>query len=279
MQPKSNPRPFAHFVLMRFNVRTKHAAEPRDAAIRARADWLETRFQLFEEFCWPTLQAQSSKNFELHVYFDNATPTTFLERFRNIVKDSPFVRIVLCEFFDSDFALREVQERLPFGTPWILTTRLDNDDGLHRDFIKTVQNAVRPGVSEAINFPLGLVLTDRAIYSTSQRSNAFISVFEDVSSCKTVLQVSHNEMVKRFGIREISTYPMWFQHVHGGNVSNKIRGRRLSSSHLPDGFQALHLAERVKPVGQAQAGLENATIGILRSGRDMLSKARRRLRS
>ena len=175
--------------------------------------------------------------------------------------------------------MREVQERLPLGTPWILTTRLDNDDGLHEDFIKTVQNVVRPGASEAINFPLGLVLTDRAIYSSSQRSNAFISVFEDALSCKTVLQISHNEMVKRFAIREISTHPMWFQHVHGGNVSNKIRGQRLPSSHLPDGFEALHLRERIGTIGSAQAGLENATIGILRSGRDMLSKARRLLRS
>ena len=264
---------------MRFNVRTRHAAEPRDAAIRARADWLETRLQLFEEFCWPTLRAQTTKEFELHVYFDENTPTSSLERFRAIVKDSSFVRVILCDFFDAEFARREVQERLPIDTPWILTTRLDNDDGLHKDFVSTVQNVIRPGVTEAINLTHGLVLTDRAIYSSFQRSNAFISLLEEASSCKTVLQVSHNQIADRFTIREIAMHPMWFQHVHGGNVSNKIRGRRLADCRLPDGFESLHLNTRIKPIGRAQAGFENVTLGMFRSGRDMMAKARRRLRS
>ena len=264
---------------MRFNVRTRHVAEPRDAAIRARADWLKTRLQLFEEFCWPTLRAQTTKSFELHVYFDEDTPTSSLERFRDIVKDASFVRIILCDFFDAEFARREVQERLPSDTPWILTTRLDNDDGLHKDFVSTVQNLIRPGVTEAINLAHGLVLTDRAIYSSVQRSNAFISLLEEASSCKTVLQVSHNEIADRFVIREIAMHPMWFQHVHGGNVSNKIRGRRLADRRLPEGFESLHLDRRIKPIGQARAGFENVTLGVIRSGRDMMAKARRRLRS
>ena len=264
---------------MRFNVRTKHAAEPRDAAIRARADWLETRLQLFEEFCWPTLCAQTTKEFELHVYFDEKTPTRSLERFRDIVKNSSFVRVILCDFFDAEFARKEVQERLPTGTPWVLTTRLDNDDGLHEDFVSTVQKIINPGVTEAINLPYGLVLTDRAIYSSFQRSNAFISLLEEASSCKTVLQVSHNEIASRFAVREVAMHPMWFQHVHGGNVSNKIRGRRLADRRLPDGFESLHLNRRIKPIGRTQAGFENATLGMIRSGRDMMAKARRRLKS
>ena len=270
--PSTGKDGVAHFILMRFNVRTKHRAEARDAAIRSQQDWLESRFSLFEQFCWPTLVAQSCKTFELHVYFDSKTSPSYLERFRDITSGHSFVNIHTCDYFDTDLVITEIKSRLSGRESRILTTRLDNDDGLHRDFVGVLQNSLSAKPREAINFPIGLVVCGKAAYLSRQESNAFISVIEDRTDFGTVLQASHNQIGKLFPIRNAGADAMWLQHVHGGNVSNKTRGRRLTHDALPHGFESVTLSTRIKPIGRTAATIENATAGLLRTGRDLTAK-------
>ena len=268
---------FEHVILMRFNVRTKHAAEARDSAIRSERDWLDRRFDLFERICLPTIVGQSAKNFSLHVYFDSQTADKYIDRFKFITVGLPCIVLNTCDFFDAEVASAGVSRRLAGVTRFVLTTRLDNDDGLHCDFVRNVQAEVRQG-GEAINFPYGLVLAEGAMYRSKQDSNAFISVLEPRDDLKTVLQVSHNQLSKRFVIRNVTTKPMWLQHVHGGNVSNKIRGKRLPASALPEGFDSIKLNSLIKPIGNPTVAFENATAGTMRAGRDLVAKALRRIR-
>ena len=269
---------FVHVILMRFNVRTKHPAEVRDAGIRSKKDWLDQRFELFEQICLPTIKGQSSKNFNLHVYFDISTPESYKQRFAKITEGCSFIQTIFCEFFDAEIAAIGIRQRYADDSRFVLTTRLDNDDGLHRDFVSNLQRHVRP-VREAINFPRGLVLADGAVYRSEQESNAFISVLEARDTFKTVLQVSHNQLSKHFALRNVDADPMWLQHVHGGNVSNKIRGSRLSTHSIPAGYESIELVNLVRPVGTATAVFENSTVGTIRAIRDVVARAIRSARA
>ena len=69
----------------------------------------------------------------------------------------------------------------------------------------------------------------------------------------------------------------WLQIVHGGNVSNKVRGRRiapgaLAAHFLPEALAGLH------PAAALSIAAENILLAPLRGLRDALSAGRQRLR-
>ena len=85
----------------------------------------------------------------------------------------------------------------------VVTSRLDNDDGLHRDFIRLVQQQVRVGTVEALVSSVGIVLADDVPFVSEQGSNAFISLSEPLEGMRTVLVMRHKEMGRRYTIRTI----------------------------------------------------------------------------
>jgi hypothetical protein len=153
---------------------------------------------------------------------------------------------------------------------WVVTTRLDNDDGLHRDFVKKLQGRVRIGTTEAFDFPWGIVLANGVPYLSRQRSNAFISLSEPLIGLKTVTSVRHKEMSRRYQVRTVTNEPSWLQSLHGSNLSNKVRGWRIPRANLPEG---LEVGEPLPPDEKSAAGvfLENATLGAGRHVRDWLA--------
>ena len=55
--------------------------------------------------------------------------------------------------------------------------------------------------------------------------------------------------------------------VHGGNVSNKVRGRRVGPAAAADRFPAAALAD-LRPTSGLEAALENLLVTPFRSARD-----------
>jgi hypothetical protein len=150
----------------------------------------------------------------------------------------------------------------------LVTSRLDNDDGLHRDYVKLLQDQVRVGTEEVLDFPWGIVYCNGVPYLSHQKSNAFIALSEPLQGVRTVTAGRHNEMSRRYRVRSIGSGPAWLQVVHGSNVSNKIRGWRISRDWLPEGFE---FGGAVAPEDKSRFGilLENASLGIARHARDM----------
>ena len=89
---------------------------------------MEHRWRLFEAFCLPSVQCQTAARFRWLVRFDPATPEAHRQRFRRLTAGmtnvSPLWR---AEPFSAAIgALLDPSAEL------LLTTRLDNDDALHR---------------------------------------------------------------------------------------------------------------------------------------------------
>jgi hypothetical protein len=215
-----------HVLLTRFNLPTAG----RESQVRAQEGWLRNRVDLFERFCLPSVRAQTSGDFRWIVYFDPESPSWLKERIPRLAGDGGFVPIFRASV-NHDELVADLIKVVGKPQKRLVTTNLDNDDGLAADFAERLQmQASIPRVRTAIYFSRGLILTGKDLYSRIDRRNAFCSVVESWEDPVTCWADWHNLLGKCMPVREIAGPPAWLQVVHGGNVSNRVRGRMVSSS-------------------------------------------------
>ena len=221
-----------HVILTRFNVPTKG----READVRAKTGWLERRFDLFERFCLPSVAGQTRHDFSWIIYFDAMTPAPFLARIAKAQMRFPFIALFR-DALPLDEVRGDVSAHLPTGKGRVLTTRLDNDDALARDFVARVQDAgAAHRAGTALNFPDGFGWRKGWVYGARDESNPFASVVEDVADFRTIWAQPHALLDQAFRLIQIEDGPAWLQVIHGDNVTNRIKGRQRPGSVLGDRF-------------------------------------------
>lgn len=268
-------RTFEHFVMTRFNI----ASPGREAAIRTQPGWLAGRFDLFERFCLPSVLAQTSRAFRWIIYFDRDTPEPFRERIGRLARDGAFVPY-FTPLFPADGWRRSIIETFAPTAEVVVTTRLDNDDALARDFVARLHDAVaaRGHATGSYNFEYGLVRQGAALYRIRHPSNAFFSRVEpNGPDLRPAPSIQHMRIREMGAVFQIGGAPAWMQVIHDTNVSNRIRGSRVSDPAVAARFAGA-AGEGLAPVGPARALAENLTLGTLRRIRDGLSTLVQRLR-
>ncbi|MEY3703430.1 MAG: hypothetical protein RLZZ561_1050 [Pseudomonadota bacterium] len=221
-----------HIILTRFNVPTKG----READIRAKTGWLERRFDLFERFCLPSVAGQTRRDFSWIIYFDAMTPAPFRARIARAQQCFPFTALFR-DALPLEDVRADVSAQLPNGKGRVLTTRLDNDDALARDFVARVQDAgaMHP-TGTALNFPNGFSWRKGWVYAARDQSSPFASVVEDAVEFQTIWARPHAVLGEAFRLIQIEDGPAWLQVIHGDNVTNRIKGRQRPGSVLGDRF-------------------------------------------
>jgi hypothetical protein len=162
---------------------------------------------------------------------------------------------------------------------WLLTTRLDNDDGWRSDFVETLQNSLSFERREFLNYPVGLIYYSGMIFKFRHKSNAFISLIEPVEGFLTVWCGQHLELDRVAPIRQLPAIPTFLQVVHERTRSNKPRGVRVRRSSSMAGFEAIQLPA---PIGGKERDLDlilfNLTVGAFWALRDVIAACVRRVR-
>lgn len=267
---------FTHVILTRFNM----ATPGRELAIRTKPGWLADRFALFEDYCLPSIAAQTRRDFRWMVYFDKDTPDEFKERVERLRGVFPFDAYYTGLFLTPGWRQSIAQTIAP-ETPLILTTHFDNDDALARDHVErlhasVVANGCRQG---GYNFENGLVRAGDRVYALRHRSNAFFSWLEPFGpETRTVSSIPHMRMADLGDVHQIGGAPAWMQLVHGTNVSNRVRGKRLGNE-APLGLFAGRGGEPVADPGLRDQIVENLVLRYGRDLRDLATIAFNRLRS
>lgn len=221
---------FRHILITRFNIfyKTKMATQGHDPE-----EWLRERFEIFKKFCFPSIINQSSKNFTWMLYVDIDTTPEVLENLQEMVKPYPFI-LLIHRFFENFsvklFLNEDIQKYLPNDFEFLISSRVDTDDMLQKDFIKLVQAHFKNQEYEALNFNKGHIYdVNTGVVSTAiHRQNPFISLFEkkSVGEFKTVFHKIHPAYKNDLHKIEVSNKtPLWVMSVHGLNVSTGFYGR------------------------------------------------------
>lgn len=248
-------------LLTRFNLPTTG----REGVIRAQEGWLRDRVELFERYTVPSVRRQSLRPDWL-VYLDPESPGWLLGVMAVHSEEGllrpVFRRVVLRDDLHVDLGRLGIR-----SGDRLVTANLDNDDGLADDFVARVV-AVDPGgaTPTAIYVCTGLVLRDTEAYRLVDRRNAFCAVAEPADTPVTCWADWHTLLPETMPVVEVRGAPGWLQVVHGRNVSNRVRGRRVDPGALSARFG--ELLAGVTPVSRAELARERWVRLPARAGRE-----------
>ncbi len=223
-----------HVILTRYNLPSLGV----ESYIRAQEGWLRTRTELFEKYCVPSVAAQTNTNFRWVVYFDPESPDWLKERISEHQAAGIFLPIFRPSVSSAEL-VGDLREVTGAGGSELITTNLDNDDGLAIDFVERLQAAAPRAPRSALYLSRGLIKSPQGLYLRVDRFNAFCSVREPWDEPSTCWVDWHDLLRKRMPVLEISGAPSWLQVVHGTNVSNRVRGSLTTPTPYRDRFPGL----------------------------------------
>jgi len=227
-------KPFRHFVITRFNLKRK---------IPTSAEWLQRRIELFEKYSLPSIQSQTEKDFFWLVLFDKDVPKNLQEKIDAWQKSCNNFNPMLCGGWIhktiggcvEEFIRTETERD---RTSYTLTTRIDNDDGMHEDFVKTLQatahGQIKKGVGAVVlDYCLGVRYHEatKRFLLWPRRCAPFISLLRKYNPEGRIVTVhsfpgGHDSVWKYAKVVSLKKHdPYWLQSIHDVNISNVLTGR------------------------------------------------------
>ena len=217
---------YKHYIITRFNLRKSEWTIGKNKNPVLTDLWHDNRFELFKNFCFPSVANQTNQNFEWLIFFDNNTKP----KYRKIIEDlqtqfSGFSPI----FIDGmDAFLPSVQHIINrCNQPYLITSRLDNDDCLSRHYIEIVQKQFKKQDFLALDFVNGYTLQTGKQFKIGKELhvfNPFISLIEKNDNPVTVWSRSHASWKHEPLIKNIKNKPIWLSVIHEENKVNKFKG-------------------------------------------------------
>lgn len=232
LKPKSKKK-FQHFLITRFNIRVKF-----NKGRGTDQDWLNHRWPFFSKFCIPSIKSQTaSGSFRWIVLFDMATPVEWKERIEAQAKGI-FEPVWTPDRWNPAFVQKLVLDRLEPDTEYLITSRLDSDDIVSKDYIARIQALFNDQGRCFINFKHGIekvVKGQTTEYRALQHPrSAFLSLIERVGKtpCATVYCGDHGKVTRRKNVIHVRGHYGWIQILHGRNGCSAMRGRKMMDTEL-----------------------------------------------
>lgn len=217
---------FQHFLITRMNIDWK-LSKTRPPEVRNSLEFLDHRFEIFEKTCYPSVQAQTQKNFVWIILLDVGTPESFRTRIQSY---SSKIKIIPIYVEHKDTMLQQlksvIDEYILESTTHLITTNLDSDDVISKNFISTLQSQFKGQDFEFINFLFGYLyrMDEQRLYLREWLTapcHTLVENYRQNQDYQTVLQYSHATIVLD-KTRQVITEPMWLMTVHGQNVRTRL---------------------------------------------------------
>lgn len=235
----------AHVFLTRFNLPSPGV----ESVIRAREGWLRERIELFETYTVPSVRAQGVEDVHWIVYCDTESPAWLLEKMEAWRAEGILTPLLRTSVSPEERA-NDIREVVGRSDGQVITSNLDNDDGLAKDFVQRLREAEVVGERNALYLGNGLITNGTRAFLREDRDNAFCAVREDLRDPVTCWADWHNRLHEHMPVVVVDGAPGWLQVIHGANVSNRVRGAMVDPGPyrtlfpgLLDGVQAPSAAE------------------------------------
>jgi hypothetical protein len=223
-----------HVLLTRFNL----PSPGLESLVRAQEGWLRKRVDLFETYCVTSVLAQTNRNFCWVIYFDPQSPKWLLDRVAEFEARGVFVPIYRESVSPAEL-VGDLRKVTGATRSTLITTNLDNDDGLAIDFVDRLQHCIPAAPRAALYLSRGLILSPKDLHLRVDRHNAFCSVREGWDAPSTCWLDWHDLLPRHMPVTLIDGEPGWLQVVHGTNVSNRVKGRLVRQGSYPALFPGL----------------------------------------
>jgi hypothetical protein len=228
---------FTHYLITRFNVPVKNWNKDKAGHKVLDDAWMEERIGLFKKYCVPTIANQSLKKFTWLIYCDLKTSPQYLASIQQAIISIPGATIRYVDHFDHLLIdLRQLLSEDP--SLYVITSRLDNDDGLGPQFISDIQAHFTPTDKMIINFTKG-VLYDATKHIVTEirfsRFNHYGSLIEEKKPGHpliTVVGYPHGQPPEGHQVINIASRFSWLKIIHERNMASKTNGVPLQNKRI-----------------------------------------------
>lgn len=240
---------FRHYIITRFNVRVDEWKQTRNKEMVLTDEWLKHRFDLFDRFCFPSVMNQSEQKFKWLVFFDITTDANyrtkiagFADRYRNFIPLFIDGYSVLLETL-KDYIQKDME-----GQQYVITSRVDNDDCIHRDFVKEIHNSFDRQDACIIDIVDGyqfILNENQSLHISEIRKargyfNPFVSLIENASQLNTIMSREHLQWKNMQHILAIKNKRLWGEIIHNKNKLNAVRPMARLTRHIDHDVFALN---------------------------------------
>lgn len=218
-----------HFLCTRFNLKNEDWKTDRDDVNVLSEEWMKQRLELFEKYCLPSVLNQKNKNFTWVIFFDLDTSAVYRNRIEMYSNNGINFSAVYIDGTASlvDELKKFVYENISEHDEFIITSRLDNDDAIHQNFIDVIQELAKDKHEMVIDLITGYQMNiSNNIYEFRNHFkyfNPFISVVESSKNIKSVYSKQHFEWNESDSIKSYNLNPLWIEIIHSKNKLNIIR--------------------------------------------------------
>lgn len=227
-----------HFLITRFNLKKEDWKKDKNSQDVLNPRWIENRIELFKKFCLPSVLGQTTKNFTWLIFFEKGSGRAIEELIKELQNYS-FIEAIQVEGY-KEFQLGLpgfIEKRVSENSQYVLTTRLDNDDAINKEFISKLQEkAKKPAHNKVLHFPNGLFLDlgkRNRLASHHYPLNQFVSLLERKNNeLKTVFCREHDKWDSEFKIDSLNLQDAWLQVTHDKNMANRFKGKLVFSRRL-----------------------------------------------
>jgi Putative rhamnosyl transferase len=221
---------FTHYLVTRFNVPVENW--DKDKAGRPTLDepWMTHRLWLFRKYCVPTITGQICKNFQWIIYCD--IHTSFIKK-TQIEESVRMIPGTMIRLVGHQGEMMSDLRKLISGaaTPYVITTRLDNDDGLGQNLIQNVQEHFKEADKLLLNPSSGILYDINEKVMTRMRNskrNHYTSLIEKNKNAEellTVLGFPHDNPPAGVIIENMAGDRAWLKIIHEKNIKSQLKGR------------------------------------------------------
>lgn len=218
---------FNHYLITRFNLKNPKWDVTKNNDALLTDEWMENRIDLFENFCYPSVKNQSNKNFEWLLFLDSTTSEKFRIRLEQITLETKFIKIFYIDGMSKFNSSIKEYIKLHSNQPYLITSRVDNDDCVHKNYINEIQNCFESQEYLAIDILKGFTLQIEPKILLGKKEhifNPFISLIEKNQNPKTVWSNDHTQWKREKKIHQIKDKRLWLSIIHGKNKVNEFDG-------------------------------------------------------